>query len=114
MRVIGSEGVALEYANGLVNLSLWQTDKRDIMESVRQANKLRLKYPPNTEIQLSYAQTLFNLTLKQESEDLHQTVAQLREFLVANPEANQGFQDALDQYLNEHPDHMERYVSLRI
>ena len=109
-----SEVIAEVYANGLVNLSLWQTDKRDIMESVRQANKLRLKYPQNTEIQLSYAKTLFNLILKQESEDLHQTVAQLREFLLAYPEANQGFQDALDQYFNEHPDHMERYASLRI
>jgi hypothetical protein len=109
-----SEVIAEVYAKGLVNLSLGQTDKRDILESVRLANRLRLKYPQNTEIQLSYAQTLFNLTLKQETEDLHQTVAQLREFLVANPEANQGFQDALDSYLNEHPDHMERYVSLRI
>ena len=109
-----NEEIALAYAGGLVNLSLRQTDKWNIMESVRQANKLRLKYPQNTEIQLSYAQTLFNLTLKQESEDLRQPVAQLREFLLAYPEANQGFQDALDQYLNEYPDHMERYASLRI
>lgn len=109
-----NERLAVKYAGGLVNLSLKQTEEVDVQENTQQAKKLLSKHPQNAEIQLSYAETLFNLTLKQESEVLHRTVAQIREFLLAHREANQGFQDALDTYLNEHPDHTERYTSLRV
>ena len=109
-----SEELAIPYAKGLVNLSCKQTKEVDSQENTRQAKKLLLKHPQNTEIQLSYAQTLFNLTLRQESETLRQTVARLREFLLIYPDANQGFQDALDTYLNEHPDHTEHYAALRV
>ena len=109
-----NESLTVEYASGLVNLSLKQTKEADVRESTQQAKQLLSKHPQNAEIQLSYAQTLFNLTLKQESVALHRTAAQIREFLLAHHEANQGFQDALDTYLNEHPDHMERYTSLRV
>ena len=57
---------------------------------------------------------MFNLTLTQKPEALCRTVAQLREFLLAHPEANPEFQNALDTYLNEHPDHTERYAPLRV
>ena len=109
-----SEELATIYAKGLVNLSFKQAKEVDSQENTQQAKKLLSKYPQNTEMQLSYAQTLFNLTLKQESEALRQTVAQLREFLLTYPDANQGFQDALDTYLNEHPEHTESYTSLRV
>ncbi|MBD5471097.1 MAG: hypothetical protein HDR19_08295 [Lachnospiraceae bacterium] len=109
-----SAELAVEYSKGLVNLSLKQTEEADVQKNAQQAKKLLSKYRKNTDIQLSYAQTLFNLTLKQEPETLRQTVMQLRKFLLAYPEANQGFQNALDTYLNEHPDHTERYTSLRV
>ncbi len=109
-----NEELAVTYAMGLVNLSFNQLIESDIQKSIKQAKKLFMKYCRNVEIQLSYAQTLFNLTLKQAPEALHQTIAQLREFLLSYPDANQGFQTALDTYLSEHPEHMERYTALRV
>lgn len=109
-----NQELAVEYAKSLVNLSLEQPEEDDIQKNVHQSKKLLLEHPQNAEIQLAYAQTLFNLTLKQEPEALRRTAAQLREFLLAHSEANQGFQDALDTYLKEHPDHTERYASLRV
>ena len=109
-----SEELAVMYAGGLVNLSFIQTEEVNSQEATQQAKKLLSQHHQNTIIQLAYAQTLFNLTLKQESETLRQTVARLREFLLTYPDANQGFQDALDTYLNEYPDHTERYTSLRV
>lgn len=108
------EELAVEYTSGLVNLSLEQTEEANIQKNVQQAKELLLKYQKNTEIQLSYAQTLFNQTLKQESGALRKTIEQLREFLLVHSKANQEFQDALDTYLNEHPDHAKRYTSLRV
>ena len=63
---------------------------------------------------MRHARTWFNLTLVQTEDRLRQTVAQLREFLLAHAEANQNFQAALDDYLAQHPDHTERYQPLRV
>ncbi|MBD5098183.1 MAG: hypothetical protein HDT35_01270 [Clostridiales bacterium] len=108
-----SEELAVVYGRSLVNLSLAQTEEADILESLNQSQKLLTQYPQNADVQLSYAQTQFNLTLKQEGEALCRTVAQLREFLLAHPDANPEFQTALDTYLDEHPTHTERYAPLR-
>lgn len=109
-----NEEAAVEFAYGLGNLSFAQTKEDDIQESIRQSKNLFVKYPQNTEIQLSYAVTQFCLTLKQAPDALRQTVMQLRTFLQAHPDANQEFQDDLDTYLSEHPDHEERYTPLRL
>lgn len=109
-----SEELAVHYAHGLTNLSFRQTEEADVQENVRQSANLLSKYQNSPEIQLAYAETMFNLTLTQKPEALCQTVAQLREFLMAHPEANPEFQNALDTYLNEHPDHTERYALLRV
>ncbi len=109
-----NETLAEAYARGLVNLALEQSSEREILKSVEQSKGVFARYPQNTEIQRSYAKAQFNLTLKQEGEALRQTVARLREYLVAHPEANKGFQEALDTYLGEHPEHTERYSELRV
>ncbi|MBD5083692.1 MAG: hypothetical protein HDT33_01145 [Clostridiales bacterium] len=109
-----SEELAVVYGQSLVNLSLAQTREADILESLNQSQKLLTQFPQSAEVQLSYAQTQFNLTLKQEGEALCRTVEQLREFLLAHPDANPKFQTALDTYLGEHPTHTERYGLLRI
>ncbi len=109
-----NEDLAVEYAGGLVNLSFKQSKESDIWESVKESKKILENYDQNVEIQLAYAQTLFNLTLKQEAEALRQTVAKLRKFLTKYPDANQEFQDALDTYFSEHPEHTERYAALRV
>lgn len=109
-----SEELAIHYAHGLINLSFRQTEEADVQENVRQSANLLSKYQNSPEIQLAYAETMFNLTLTQKPEALCRTVAQLREFLLAHPEANPEFQNALDTYLNEHPDHTERYALLRV
>lgn len=109
-----SEELAVHYAHGLTNLSFRQTEEAAVQENVRKAENLLSKYQSNPEIQLSYAKTMFNLTLTQKPEASCRTVAQLREFLLAHPEANPEFQNALDTYLNKHPDHTERYAPLRV
>lgn len=109
-----NEDLAVTYAEGLVNLSLAQTREVDIQASLNASKNLLTKYQQNIKIQLSYAQTQFNLTLKQETEALQQSIARLREFLLEHPDANQEFQVALDKYLNEHPEHTDRYRSLKI
>lgn len=102
------------YASSLVNFALKLGTQEEIEKTIEWAAEVVERYPQNTEIQLSYAQTQFNLTLKQEGEALRQTVARLREYLVAHPEANKGFQEALDTYLGKHPEHTERYSELQV
>lgn len=102
----------MKYVGGLVNLSFVQTSEVDIHKSIKKSEKLLKCLPQSVEIQLSYAQTQFNLTLKQEPEDLCQTVTQIRKFLQEHPDANGEFQIALREYLDEHPDHAERYKAL--
>lgn len=115
-----NEGFAAVYAGGLVSLSFHQANENDIRasdiqeSSVARSKEILAAFPQNAEIQFYCAQTQFNLTLKQEGEALQQGVARLREFLIAHPDANQEFQKALDDYLDEHPDHTERYASLRV
>jgi len=106
-----SEELAVAYAMGLGNLSFKGID---IQKSITQAKKLIMKYCRSAEMQLSFAKIMFNLTLKQEPEALHQTVTQLREFLLAYPDVNQRFQTVLDTYLSAHPEHVERYTALRV
>lgn len=109
-----SEALTVEYAKTLVNLSFVQTSEEDVRESFGQAEEFLAQYPQNTEIQLLFAQTQFNLTLKQEGEALCQTMAQLRKFLLDHPDANRGFQPELDTYLAKHPEHTDRYTALKL
>lgn len=109
-----NETLITSYTSGLVNLSFAQTEEDKARENVQQSREVLMRYPQNVEIQQNYAKTLFNLTLKQAPEALRQTADQLREFLLAHPEANQDFQASLDTYLDEHPEHAERYAVLRL
>lgn len=106
--------IALSYAVTLVNLSFEQTSEADVQETLKKAKNLLAQYPEDTAMQLSYAQTYFNLTLQQSPGDLERTVAKLREYLLAHPKASKSFQDELDKYLSKHPDHTQRYTSLRV
>ena len=102
------------YMNSLVNFSFAQDTEEDVRRTIQESQKILNQYPDNIELQLTYAQTWFNLTLVQSMEALQQTVLELREYLAQHPKANEGFQLALDEYLEEHPDHTERYSLLRI
>ena len=112
-----SEELAIPYAKGLFNLSAEQTldDCAHSVDQLRQPLRiLDRKFFTCCKLFIKQSQLVNNLTLKQESETLRQTIARLREFLLTYPGANQGFQDALDTYLNEHPDHTEHYAALRV
>ena len=104
----------VEYVSGLVNLSLSQNAEESVRETFQKSRKFLEKYPQNTVIQLAYAQTWFNLTLVQSPEALHKTVLEIREFLLQHSDAAKEFQLALDEYLDKHPDHTERYLPLRV
>ena len=106
--------IATMYMKGLVNVSFAQDTEADVRRTIQESQKILNQYPDDIELQLTYAQTWFNLTLVQSMEALQQTVLELREYLARHPEANEGFQLALDEYLEEHPDHTERYSLLRL
>ena len=106
--------VVVHYMNSLVNFSFAQDTEEDVRKTIQESKEILSQYPENTEMQLAYAQTWFNLTLVQSMETLQQTVLELCDYLVQHPDANKEFQLALDQYLEEHPDHTERYSPLRL
>lgn len=106
--------IATMYMKGLVNVSFAQDTEADVRRTIQESQKILNQYPDDIELQLTYAQTWFNLTLVQSMEALQQTVLELREYLAQHPDANERFQLALDEYLEEHPDHTERYSLLRI
>ncbi len=106
--------IANEYAGSFVNLSFYQNTETEIQQTIKQAKQLMTQDDSNTKLQLSYAQTIFNLTLVQPPDALQKTVLQLRAFLQTHPDANIDFQTALTEYLNEHPEHVDRYAPLTI
>ena len=116
-RFKSNEKIAIVYANGLFNLSFKQTIEaniQEIQETIKQSEKLLTKHTQNVAIQLYYAMIQFNLTLIQENDTLQQTILQIANFLRKHKEANKLFQIELDKYIEEHPNHMERYASLII
>lgn len=109
-----NEEIATIYAECLVNYAFVQDSEEKVREILQKSKTLLEERPQSMEIQLSYAQTWFNLTLVQPMDALRQTVQELKEFLQKHLEANEKFQLALDEYLAEHPDHTERYSSLAL
>lgn len=112
MRFQHNEQIAVSYADCLVNYALAQDSEEKVREILQQSKTLLEEHSQNIEIQFSYAQTWFNLTLVQSPDNLRQTVQELKEFLRKHSEAHEKFQLALDKYLAEHPDHTKRYASL--
>lgn len=108
-----SEELALFLMQSMINLTFYQDKEDDTKESMKQAEKLLKKYPTNTGMQMAYGKMMFNLSLKQSSGALQETIARLCDILSAYPDMNQEFQTALDEYLSEHPEHTERYLPLR-
>ena len=104
--------VAREYAGSLVNLALSQTTEAEVRETLARSESVRKKHPEDADIQLSHAQTWFNLTLVQPEETIPSTVSDIAAFLKAHPDAIPEFRKALDKYLSEHPDHADRYRPL--
>lgn len=102
------------YCSSLVNLALKQTTESDVRETLRISRELLRRYPQNERIQLSYAQTLFNLTLVQEGYGRERTITELCDYLHKHSPVVASFQEALDEYLGKHPDHAERYAALRL
>ena len=104
--------VAWEYADSLVGLAFRQTTEAEVRETLARSESVRKKHPEDADIQLSHAQTWFNLTLVQPEEAIPSTVSDIAAFLKAHPGAIPGFLKALDEYLAEHPDHADRYRPL--
>ena len=104
--------VARKYVGSLVNLALSQTTEADVRETLARSESVRKKHPEDADIQLSHAQTWFNLTLVQPEEAIPSTVSDIAAFLKAHPDAIPGFRKELNEYLTEHPDHADRYRPL--
>ena len=77
---------------------LVQDSEQKVREILQQSKTLLEEHSQNIEIQLSYAQTWFNLTLVQSPDALRQTVQEIKGLFGG--------------YLAEQPDHTERYASL--
>lgn len=105
--------VAHMYMYGLINLSFLQKEEMDVLQTLKRAKRLLTQYSENEVVRLGYAQVLFNLTLKQSSDNLKETIEELQKYLQENPKTNAEFQTALHEYLDGHPEHIGRYVLLQ-
>lgn len=100
------------YAGCLVNLSFQQTALPSVHQILTKSKDILDRYPDDPDIQISYAETWFNLTLVQSESDIPTTVSDIAAFLRDHPGAIPEFRDALEEYLSEHPDHVARYQPL--
>ena len=105
-------GYAGKYATALTNLAFSQADVIAVRKTLDLSCKLLAANADNEDIQLSHAKTWFNLTLVQEPEDIPAAVSDITTFLTSHTGIISKFKMELDKYLEEHPDHTERYQPL--
>lgn len=103
---------ASEHASALTNLALIQNDVTTVQKTLDLSREVLAENADNEDIQLSHAKTWFNLTLVQKPEDIPATVSDISAFLRSHAGIIPKFKKALDKYLEEHPDHTERYQPL--
>lgn len=96
----------------MVNLAFSQTKEADVRHMLARSRAVLDQHSDNPDIQLSHAQTWFNLTLVQSEADIPTTVSDIAAFLRSHPDAIPEFREALGKYLSEHPDHAARYQPL--
>lgn len=101
-----------EYSYILVGLAYLQTTIPKVQNTLTLAKDIHEKHPDNVKIQLHYAQTWFKLTLVQSESDIPATVSNIAAFLQSHPGIIPEFQEHLDKYLSEYPDHTARYQPL--
>ena len=110
---LGNSEIAALFSGTLVRQSFIQDNIDDILCTLEINRKILEEYPNTPIIQLSYAQTWFNLTLRQDEVDIPDTVTQIADFLQTHPDALPKFRKALKEYLEKHPEHTERYRLLQ-
>ena len=106
------DGYAAQYISTLVSLSLAQTDEAVVRRTLKRASEIQSAHTDDEEIQLCYSMVWFNLTLVQKPEDIPATVSDITTFLKSRSGIIPDFKRALDRYLENHPDHAQRYQSL--
>jgi F0F1-type ATP synthase delta subunit len=111
-RFSDNQEIAAEYAGSLVTLAFRQKTEAAVRDTLKIAGDILSSNAENPEIQLCYAKVWFNLTLQQAEGDIPGTVAEIAAFLRGHPKAIPQFRQALDKYLDKHPDHQERYKPL--
>ena len=105
--------IANRVAGAFVNLALAQDNTVDILQTLKDSRRILDRYPDDADIQLRYAMTWFNLTLRQDEADISDTVTQIADFLRSHLDALPEFREALKEYLEKHPEHTERYRLLQ-
>ena len=108
----GDQDIAEKTINAMVNLAFAQTTEAAVRDTLAKTEAIQQAYPEHTDIQLSHAMTWFNLTLVQEEDDICVTVSEIIAYLQTHEDIIPGFREALDKYLSEHPDHINRYQEL--
>ena len=108
----GVQEIAQAYAGCLVALAFRQTEEADVRRTLARSQTILDQHSDDSKIQLSHAQTWFNLTLVQAESDIPATVSDIAAFLRSHPAAIPAFREALNKYLAEHPDHTARYQPL--
>lgn len=106
------EDVAAGFAGCLVDLALNQKSESEVSDTLARSKEILERYPGNRNIQLCHAKTWFNLTLQQCETDIPATVMDIVDFLNSHNGAIPPFQEALERYLSDHPDHKDRYQPL--
>lgn len=106
------EEIATIYAASFVGFAFIQKEEPQVREILGYSKQILNAYPGNVQIQLTHAQTWFNLTLVQEDRIIPNTVTEIAAYLKLNSAAIPKFKDALDEYLFDHPEHTQRYQLL--
>lgn len=105
-------GYEAEHATALTNLALSQANVTAVQQTLDLSREILAANVDNEDIQSSHAMTWFNLTLVQKPEDIPATVSDITTFLRSHAGIIPEFKKALDKYLEEHPDHAQRYQPL--
>ena len=100
------------YAGALVNCALHQTKETEIHQTLFRSRQMLTLHPEDQEIQLDYAMTWFNLTLRQAEDAIPATLRELAAYLRQHAAAIPEFRKKLDSYLSRHPEQRERYQPL--
>ena len=100
---------ASQIEGALVNLALAQTTEEAVRDTLSQSEVIQKTYLNHADIQLSHAMTWFNLTLVQKEDDIPATVSEIITYLKVHADIIPEFMEALDLYLSEHPEHVQRY-----
>ena len=112
--VRNKQSVAEHFASMLLPVSLDCKKVSTARHCVDLAKELLGIYTNSESILLNLAKIQFNVSLHEEGRERAQTISALQSYLRNHPRIQSDFSKALDEYLHDHPEHIERYRCLYV